>query len=267
MLVKEYGKAKAKILNYFGLEPEHNPDPISNGEYAFLRLAAALPEAVRADTVIDVGANRGEWTAEAMRIFGGSAISRFVCVEPVPTFLAQLRERYANFPSVEILDVALSNRPERTREIFEISGGGRMYRNYRGTEDDAGSGGKTTVAHEVRVATGDEVFVDRNFKPLLLKIDCDGHDGHILDGFRETLTRHRPLVQFEYCDFWIGAGSRLRQTCALLRGVGYNFYKVFPDRLVRFDYSPLFETFGYQNIVAVPQELKSISGKVVSLSL
>jgi FkbM family methyltransferase len=270
MLAKEYGKAKGRLLKLFGLEPDHNPDPHSNGEYAFLRFAARLPETARADTIIDVGANRGEWTAEAMRTFGGSAISRFVCVEPVPTFLAQLRGRYASFPGVEILDVALSNRPERAREIFEISGGGRMYRNYRGTVDDAGRsenpGGKTTVAHEVRVATGDEIFLDRNFKPLLLKIDCDGHDGHILEGFRETLTRHRPLVQFEYCDFWIGAGSRLRQTCALLRGVGYDFYKVFPNRLVRFHYSPLFETFGYQNIVAMPQELESISGKVVSLS-
>ena len=268
MLAKEYGKAKAKVLKRFGLEPAHNPDPNSNGEYRFLHFAARLPQAARADTIIDVGANRGEWTAEAMRTFAGSAISRFICVEPVPSFLAQLRERYANAAGVEIIDVALSDGPERTREIFEISGGGRMYRNYRGTADDAGRrkpGGKTMIAHEVKVATGDELFRDRNFRPLLLKIDCDGHDGHILASFRDTLTDCRPLVQFEYCDFWIGAGSRLRHACGLLRDANYVVYKMFPDRLVRFQYNPFFETFGYQNIVAAPREMVSFSDKIISL--
>jgi FkbM family methyltransferase len=205
-----------------------------------------------------------------MRVFANSPISHFLAVEPVPTFLAQLHQRYANIAGVEIMDVALSNRPEQKREMFEISGGGRMYRNYRGTPIvTSGSekpGGKTTVAHEVRVTTGDDIFLNRSFKPFLLKIDCDGHDGHILEGLRQTLSRHRVLVQFEYCDFWIGAGSRLGPIYSLLSGAGYNVYKMFPDRLIRFRYNPVFETYGYQNIVAVPQEFKSISGKIISIS-
>jgi FkbM family methyltransferase len=270
MLAKEYGKAKAKIVKYFGLEPEHNSDPNSNGEYNFLRFAARLPEVTRTDTIIDVGANRGEWTAEALRTFSGSPISHFICIEPVPTFLMQLRQRYAAAANVEILDMALSNRPEPKREIFEISGGGRMYQTYRGTpavvESVEKPRRKTTVVHEVRVTTGDDIFQKRDFKPFLLKIDCDGHDRHVLEGLRQTLTRHRPLVQFEYCDFWIAAGSRLGQVWRLLRDVGYDVYKMFPDQLIRFHYNVFFETYGYQNIVAVPQEFESISGKTISIS-
>jgi FkbM family methyltransferase len=265
MFAKEYGKTKGRILKSLGLEPAHNADPASNGEYAFLRFVAGLPEAARADTIIDVGANVGEWTAEAMRIFGGSAVSRFICVEPVPSFLAQLRERYTDVPRVEILDVALSNHPESQREIFEISGGGRMYRHYHGL--DAGDvKGKTTVVHKVRVTTGDEVFADYTIKPLLLKIDCDGHDGHILAGFREVLRRHRPLVQFEYCDFWIAAGSRLRDICQILYGEGYSSYKIFPDRLVQFHAKAIYETFCYQNIVGIPPGVVATQNSTIRFS-
>jgi hypothetical protein len=40
---------------------------------------------------------------------------------------------------------------------------------------------------------------------------------------------------------------------------------MFPDRLIRFQYNPIFETYGYQNIVAAPREFESISGKIVSI--
>ncbi len=265
MLTKEYAKAKGKLVKLFALEPEHNANSSVNGEFAFLRFARELPEAARGDTIIDVGANRGDWTAEALCVFAGSAISRFVCVEPVPNFLAQLRRRYENTPEVEIFDVGLSSQPETEREIYEIAGGGRLYRNYRGspanTSDFERETTKIIVPHKIKVSTGDAILRETNIRPYLLKIDCDGHDCHILNGFRETLVEHRPIVQFEYCDFWIGAGSRLRDACRLLDGVGYNTFKIFPDRLVRFSFNPMFETFGYQNIVAAPKEFKSLSAK------
>lgn len=267
MLLKEYGKAKSRIVAAFGLEPGSNAYPDTNGEYAFLRFARALPEAARGDSIIDVGANRGDWTAEARAAFAGGAISRFVCVEPVPSFLAQLRKRYENAQDVEIFDVGLSSGPETEAEIFEIAGGGRMYRDYRGSSGNAvetkAATTKTTVAHKIRISSGDALARQANIRPYLLKIDCDGHDGHILEGFRETLVKHRPLVQFEYCDFWIGAGSRLRDACRLLNGAGYNTFKMFPDRLKRFNFNPLFETFGYQNIIAAPKEFASLSAKTV----
>lgn len=99
-----------------------------------------------------------------------------------------------------------------------------------------------------------------------MKIDCDGHDFHVLQGFTQTLRVKRPLVQFEYSDFWIGAGSRLRDACALLADAGYHTYKVFPDRLVRFKFNAMLETFGYQNIFAVPAGFKSLDAKVVEFA-
>jgi hypothetical protein len=88
----------------------------------------------------------------------------------------------------------------------------------------------------------------------------------VLRGFEQTLRKHRPLVQFEYSDFWIGAGSRLRDACRFLEDAEYSTYKTFPDRLVRFKFNALFETFGYQNIIAAPREFSSFARATIPLS-
>lgn len=265
MLTKEYGKAKARILDLFKPEPDCNLDPNANGEYSFLRFAAALLGVANGESIVDVGANYGDWTAEALHVFAGTAISRFVCVEPVPNFSQWLRDRHGSNSSVEIVDFALSDRAEPARAIFEIGGGGRMYKNYRGNAVDNAVSGKTVIPHQVRVSTGDEVSRMLKLKPYLVKIDCDGHDFHVLRGFEQTLRTQRPLVQFEYSDFWIGAGSRLREACRFLDNVDYSTFKIFPDHLVRFKFNPLFETFRYQNIAAAPREFASLDRPHVAL--
>ncbi len=263
MLLKEYGKVKSKLVRAFGLEPRHDTDGRSNGENRFLDLLASLHAAAGYDSVIDVGANRGDWTAAAAARLSPRGIRRFFCVEPIPTFANVIRDRLKNTAGIELIERVLSDRSGGTAEIFEAGGGGRMYRDYRGADEGTALTTKKIVSHHVPIATGDEVFGALGVAPYLLKIDCDGHDLHVLRGFRQTLKDKRPLVQFEYSDFWIGAGSRLREACALLGGAGYNTYKVFPDRLVRFRFNGLFETFGYQNIVAVPREMRALSDKVI----
>jgi FkbM family methyltransferase len=273
MFLKEYGKAKGHALALFGLEPSHNPDAATNGEYALLRFVRSLPEASTCDAVIDVGANRGDWTAEAVREFSSTPISKFFCVEPIPTFADRLRSRFASIASVSVMETALSSSPAEDARIFEIGGGGRMYRSYRGTPAGtssvtgpvANSGGKKVVSHTVKMSTGDDLFGGVAMRPYLLKIDCDGHDGHILLGFKSLIKNRRPIVQFEYCDFWIAARSRLADVCRFLSDAQYRTYKLFPEKLVRFSYSHWFETYGYQNIVAVPAEYASFSRDYVDL--
>lgn len=264
MLIKEYGKAKAKIVRAFGLEPGHDTRADFNGEFRLLALIGSLPEIEGRDSVIDVGANRGDWTAAAIKTLSARGIRNFYCVEPIPTFANTIRSRLGETAGVEVIERALSDRGGGTAEIFEAGGGGRMYRDYRG--GDSAQTTKKIVSHQVPIETGDAVFGALDCKPYLLKIDCDGHDLHVLRGFAQTLRDKRPLVQFEYSDFWIGAGSRLREACGLLADADYRTYKMFPDRLARFNFNKLFETFGYQNIVAVPREMGSLSEQNVRLA-
>lgn len=264
MLLKEYGKAKGRLVRAMGLEPAHNATSESNGEHRVLRLLASLPEISGYDTVIDVGANQGEWTAAAIEQLASRGIRQFYCIEPIPSFATNIKARFSSRGDVQVVERILSHSAGGEAEIFEAGRGGRMYRDYRGSENTALST-KRIVSHKIPVSTGDDVFGALGIKPYLVKIDCDGHDLHVLRGFAHLLRVNRPLVQFEYSDFWIGAGSRLRDACKLLAEAGYDTFKVFPDRLERFRFSRLFETFGYQNIFAAPREFRSFSGKTISL--
>ncbi|MBK8008155.1 MAG: FkbM family methyltransferase [Rhizobiales bacterium] len=266
MLLREIGKAKAKVARAFGLEPKHDTRFAANGERLLLKLVASLPEASAYNAAIDVGANIGDWTGVAMEELSAAGISKYYCVEPIPAYARKIESRFAAIGKVELVERVLSGVSGGTAEIFEIGGGGRMYKNYRGDAQEVPDSSKKIVSHKVAITTGDEVFGAADIKPYLLKIDCDGHDFHVLQGFTQTLRVKRPLVQFEYSDFWIGAGSRLRDACALLADAGYHTYKVFPDRLVRFKFNAMLETFGYQNIFAVPAGFKSLDAKVVEFA-
>jgi FkbM family methyltransferase len=266
MLIKEYGKAKARLIRVVGLEPRHETDSAKNGEYRLLKLVGSFPEIRDYDAVIDVGANSGEWTATAMGMLAHRGIKKFYCVEPIPTFAEKIRSRFAPRKDVDVIELALSSSAQEKIKIFEAGGGGRIYPDYRGSKTLAAPlGPKKIVAHQVAVVTGDSVFSKLAINPYLVKIDCDGHDLHVLKGFEHILRERRPLVQFEYSDFWIAAGSRLRDACLFLEAAGYNVYKMFPDRLARFKFNSLFETFGYQNIVAAPREFSGFEGAKIPL--
>jgi FkbM family methyltransferase len=268
MLIREYGKAKAKLVRAFGLEPQHNTRAETNGELDFLNLIATLPEISSYNSVIDVGANIGTWTAAAIERLSSRGISNFYCVEPIPTYARKIQDRFAERNDVKLVEQVLSHSAGGTAEIFEVGGGGRLYKNYRGEgATDTQFRTKKVVSHKVAISTGDEVFDASGAKPYLVKIDCDGHDFHVLRGFTKILQERRPLVQFEYSDFWIGAGARLRDACRFLAGAGYDTYKLFPDKLVRFGFNPLFETFGYQNVIAIPREFAGLSAKTIGLSV
>jgi FkbM family methyltransferase len=265
MLLKEVGKAKARILAVAGYEPPRIIEPEENGEYRFLRWLSGLPEIGRFDSVIDVGANHGDWTEAAHVALGKRGIRTFHCVEPIPWLADTIRKRFSSSASVDVVEVALSDVGGGEVTIYGSGGGGTMYRSYRGNDAEGAvsSTQKKYVEFKVQLKKGDELFSPPSIKPYLLKVDCDGHDYKVLAGFRELLSRKRPVVQFEYCDFWIGSDTRLRDACKLLRGFGYRTYKMFPDRLVRFRYNTMFETFGYQNIVAAPAEMKSFASSTL----
>jgi FkbM family methyltransferase len=266
MLLKDYGKLKSRVIAGFGLEPSNDAHAETNGEYSFLDRISSFPEIAAYDAVIDVGANRGEWTAAALERFSARGIKKFFCVEPIPTFANVIQSRFSERADVTLVKCVFSQRAGGTTEIFEVGGGGRLYRDYRGRgADDAAPSKKKVVSHQAPISTGDEFLRDIDARPYLVKIDCDGHDFHVLQGFEQALRKRRPVVQFEYSDFWIGAGSRLRDACRFLEAAGYNTFKVFPDRLQRFRFNTLFETFRYQNIVAAPREFASFDRSTISL--
>src|SRR5690606_384856 len=140
----------------------------ANGEHKVLAFLRSRPETVNYDSVIDVGANVGDWTAEALRHFGDTRFSNFYCVEPIQKFSTRIRERFSQEPRVKVLELALSASGSQPRMIFEVGGGGTMYQTYRGqlkagakssaTFSNEQTAKKTMIEHIVESSSGDALF-------------------------------------------------------------------------------------------------------------
>ena len=89
----------------------HGPDIyeelLAYANHAFLR---------EGDVVIDVGAHAGRHLDQIYEIVGAGG--RIVGFEPIPTFAADLRAKYAGSPHVEIHEAALGATPHRARFTY-----------------------------------------------------------------------------------------------------------------------------------------------------
>jgi FkbM family methyltransferase len=128
--------------------------------------------------IVDVGANRGEFTAMMCRI---EPRCRVIAFEPGSAPLSKLVSRLADDPAVTIHSVAVSDK-EGTADLFvmEASEFSSLQR-FRDESDVAIVGQET-----VRITTLDSVISD----PVrLLKIDVQGHEMRVIAGASETLAR------------------------------------------------------------------------------
>ena len=154
------------------------------------------------DTVLDVGAHVGYYTLLASVLVGDSG--RVHAFEPNPRNAEFLRRHLlANRRrNVRVEQLAVSDRAGAARFDFGTgSGTGHL-----------ADGGALEV-HTVRL---DDYCAERGLAPSAIKIDVEGAETFVLDGARETLRRHRPVI------FLSTHGTEVHRAClALLRGLGY----------------------------------------------
>lgn len=136
--------------------------------------------------IFDVGANIGQTAREARAAFPASRIH---CFEPAPQARRKLEEAMAGDERVEVLPFALGARAGAA--VFRARGhdtGNRIVQGEPGGENI-----------RVAVEDGDGYCARRGIAALdLLKIDTEGHDLHVLQGF-EAMLRGQAigLVQVE----------------------------------------------------------------------
>ena len=84
-------------------------------------------------------------------------------------------------------------------------------------------GGAVCPPEVTRVLTIDEFCRDRGIGRVdLIKTDTDGHDLDVLEGARETLRVHRPVVVFEIGDYLLRErGQHFGQILELFKPLGY----------------------------------------------
>ncbi len=194
-------------------------DPALNGEYWLL--TEVLRSSVPGDRLLDIGANRGDWTVAALERGAASkcAIDAF---EPSPRTRDALLARLGG-AAVTVHAYAMSDRAAKST-FYEVA-------------PLAGTNSLHQVAHSTPVpidVTTLDAFLSASAKPQVkfAKVDTEGYDLRVLQGAAETLKLGLiEIVQFEYTWRWLNTGSSLKEVFELINPTPYRLGKLIGSRL------------------------------------
>ena len=175
-------------------------------------------------TLVDVGANEGEFL-RAVRCL--VAPPRVVAVEPLDECQQRLRERVAEYPSAEVVQVILDEAPG-SRDILRMRNS-----KFSSVLQPAGgiagayAGSDSEVVERVSTKCDTLDNVARSERDIgLLKIDVQGFEASVLRGARETLGRTRAvLIEINYVQHYQEAAGT-REVFDLLHEHGFRLHGV-----------------------------------------
>jgi FkbM family methyltransferase len=137
-------------------------------------------------TVIDLGANNGDFTRGMWKTFG----SRCIAVEPTPT----LAERLRSIRDIEVCDCAVGDR-DQVADLHIFSNSEKS--NLSGRSDES----ETEVA-KVRVITFEHLLKEAAIDRVdLLKVDIEGAEVMLFDSIPDYVLERINQISVEYHDF------------------------------------------------------------------
>ena len=219
-----------------------NYDFRTNGESRVLERLRGQPFT----TLLDVGANVGDWARDAARAFPKARID---CFEVIPATFSRLRENTRANPNLRIHDFGLSDRAQELE-----------FKHYPGAPGLTSMFDFPHAAEAVRVSgrvlSGDEFLRSEGIAAVdFLKIDVEGAELLVLEGLRGSLGSGAiQVVQFEYGLMNVLTRHLLRDFYALLGARGYRIGKVYPTYVDFREYRLAHEDFLGPNYLAVRTE-------------
>lgn len=251
----DYLKSKLKIIADRALKAhdkfKFSYDTRENGEYEFIEQVAKLYGS--SDFIFfDVGAHHGTYTQLILNFVSSYEGHLF---EPTPTSFSKLNERFNSDNKLILNNLALSNFNGNTDLIIY--------------PDDPTRNGLTGVGKEINftskiekcdVLKGDDYSKKKSIERInLLKIDAEGHDFNVLQGFSEYISRGLvDVIQFEYTFKHADMRITLRDyyeffmdnsySIGPLRKGGVDFYEDFDARYNEYHFGPNYVA-AHKNVV------------------
>ena len=219
-----------------------------NGEMRVLEVVARHG----VHTVFDVGANVGEWSIEAHRLFPAATIHAF---ELVPNTYQHLVHNTQALERLRPNDYGLASTPGIITINLSTTSGMSSAHPLKGTN-----------AHDALFQNSMECVVDMGENYLqkkgidhvdFLKTDTEGMDYSVIMGFGSRID-DIDIIQFEYNSFNIASHHLLYDFYRYLKKYNFTIGKIFPRNVVFFEYSEDMENFHGSNFIAVKNHLTDL---------
>jgi FkbM family methyltransferase len=170
-------------------------------------------------TVIDVGANEGQFAARARRLIPSSRIISF---EPIETCFQKLKQNMGGDPQFEAFNCALGKEEGLATFYLNDSTASSSLLAMKDTHRQAFPSTSHARVTQVPVRRLDDVMRGRELaSPVMLKLDVQGYESQVLAGGPETVARCE-IVLAEISLVSLYEGEQLAgEMIALLGGMGF----------------------------------------------
>jgi len=210
-----------------------------------------------AKIMIDVGSNKGDYTAEVLHCY---PIAEYHLFEPSATNVFILRQRFANLSHVKIHQFGLSDRAGVALLYSDSPGSGCASLSPPGFSD--GRVAPIPMTENIQTRRFDEFWRSRSIKEQIpidyVKIDVEGHELAVMKGFGDLIRQVR-ILQFEFGQKHIDTRTFFRDIWCYLIENQFSIYRLTPygpERLL--NYMERDETFLVTNFIALNTNLQTL---------
>jgi FkbM family methyltransferase len=164
------------------------------------------------DTVIDIGANRGDFALCASTLVGQAG--KVLAFEPNPSCVALFQQTLSanQIGNVRLFQLGLSDSKGSLMLVVPKFSSGEASFGSSQYED--------VYAVEACVDIGDDVIGDA--RPTLIKIDVEGFEVRVLRGLEQTIRSSSPIIVTELVSAHLArCGSSSAELVEFMRGMGY----------------------------------------------
>jgi len=212
-----------------------NSNMYTNGEFRLLSLLVANS---REGVFFDVGANRGDWSAEALAL---DFLGRLVAVDPLPRNIEAIKRRFSGRSNVTPLQYALSD------TIGDLEFFSNWDEKESGTDSlfDMNRIGyaPNVTAVKVRCTTLPSIMGQLGLPKIdFLKIDVEGNEYFVLRGAHPLLAQELiDFIQIEYGHAARAAKVYLHDIVNLVKKYPYDIFVIKPRGLLPLNFTPFVE--------------------------
>lgn len=161
----------------------------SNSQFAIKITKYLNPMDVKKLFVIDIGANKGDFFDKVCSIYKKSVI-KGVLIEPLPSCINLLNEKYSNQPGVNIYNIAISNtKGEENFNHYKFDETSSLLKIKQDLEELSNVNTELNEIIKVDVCRLDDILFDNEQLVDLLKIDVQGNEHNVIEGAKSSLSR------------------------------------------------------------------------------